>query len=175
MSASLHSWYASLEHIAYAWLRNTAVLRRSWLSGTGIIQRFRPFPRFDNISEDVSAIVNSSKSFEWKARHWTAGSLITNVEAPGPNDSTKLLQLPADWRVGALVWGCEIIKVEVVASINAVSDLQSWQKVRKIGRLRISASKISDVLMHWLYRGMWRCRTGVRIIRHVRKIGHWLF
>lgn len=40
----------------------------------------------------------------------------------------------------------------VVATINAVSDLRSWQKVRKIGQRRFFASEISDVLTRWLYR-----------------------
>lgn len=45
-----------------------------------------------------------------------------------------------------------IIKmVAVMASMNAISDMRSWQNVWKIGRRRAFASEISDVLMHWLY------------------------
>lgn len=111
----LPSCYASSQYIVYAWPRNSAVLRQSFLSRTGIMQRFRPwtyFPCFNAISKDyeggVSANAISGKPFKWKMQHAKAESLMVNFEAARPNDSKKRpLLLPVNWRAGLRLWDNE--------------------------------------------------------------------
>lgn len=76
-----------------------------------------------------------------------------------------------EWFAKALFWACEMIEAAVVvASINAISDLQFKQKVWKIGHQRVSVSDISGVFIHWLYR-----TCGGVAKAFVRKTSSWLY
>lgn len=76
---------------------------------------------FEAIGEDdrggVSAIAESVEFLQWKTLHWTAGSLVVNVEAARPSTAAVV-------PMAASVSASEIIKMAVVvALISVISDL----------------------------------------------------